>query len=59
MPTRIRRLGDRSIGVVISFLVISLALMAGGRALAFDAGARQSAPDNLEVRGGRPSTSQY
>lgn len=51
MPTRIRRLGVRSIGVVISFLVISLVLIAGGRVFAFD-GASQTAPPPSE-RGGQ------
>ena len=44
MPRIIRGRGTRSIRVVISFLVISLALMAGGCAFASDAGARQTAP---------------
>jgi hyperosmotically inducible periplasmic protein len=52
MPTRIRGLGTRSIGVVISFLVISLVLMAGDRAFAFNGDARQTAPPPSE-RGGQ------
>jgi osmotically-inducible protein OsmY len=44
MPRRIRLVGTRSIRLIISFLVISLVLMTGGRAFAFDEGTRQSAP---------------
>lgn len=51
MPTRIRRLGIRSIRVVISFLVISLLLMAGGRVFAFEGAAGQNTPPPSD-RGG-------
>lgn len=44
MPRRIRLVGNRSIRLIISCLVISLVLMAGGRALAFDEGTRQNTP---------------
>lgn len=52
MPTTIRRLGTRSIRVVISCLVISLVPAAGSSAFASDGGARQTAPPPSE-RGGQ------
>jgi len=52
MPTRIRLLGTRSIRVVISCLVISVFLMAGGRALANDKGPRENTPPPAN-RGGQ------
>ena len=53
MPTIIRRLGTRSIRVVISFLVISSVLMAGDCAFGFDAGARQNTPPPSDRGGGQ------
>lgn len=52
MPRIIRLLGTRSIRVIISCLVISLALMTGGRALAFGGGTRQNAPPVETQRSG-------
>jgi len=53
MPTIMRRLGTRSIRVVISFLVISFVLMAGDCAFAFDSAVRQNTPPPSERGGGQ------
>jgi hyperosmotically inducible protein len=53
MPRIIRGRGTRSIRVVISFLVISLVLMAGDYAFAFDGGARQNTPPPSDRGGGQ------
>ena len=53
MPRIIRGRGTRSIRVVISFLVISLVLIASDCALAFDGGARQNTPPPSDRGGGQ------